>query len=185
MTLTNPNIPEAVRAVAANGTQLRYALMELSGQFKDAIALGRGDPDLDTPPHIIDAVNRAIRDGHSGPGPVAGLPELREAIAAKLRRDNGLPVAAENVIVTTGGQEGLFLMMQVLLNPGDEVLVPDPRYTSYDEAIESAGGKIVLIPTDHEDAFNLRPEAVAAAITPRTRALLLITPSNPTGGIVT
>jgi aminotransferase len=181
----NPNIPESIRAVAADGTQLRYALMELSQQFPDAIALGRGDPDLACPPHIVDAAKRALRDHPNEVSPMAGLPALREAIAEKLRRENGLPAQAENVIVTTGGQEGLFLIMQALLDPGDEVLVPDPRYTSYDEAIGSAGGRMVMIPTEHADAFNLRPEAVEAAITPRTKALLIVTPSNPTGGIVT
>lgn len=185
MTLLNPNIPESVRAVASDGTQLRYALMELSAQYKDAIALGRGDPDLATPAHIIAAVQDAIRQQRTAPTPVAGMPELRQAIAEKFRRENRLPVEAENIILTTGGQEGLFLLMQTLLDPGDEVLVPDPRYTSYDEAIESAGGKMVMIPTDHHDAFNLRPEAVEAAITPHTKALLIVTPSNPTGGIVT
>jgi aminotransferase len=185
MISSNTNVPDDVRAVAANGTQLRYKLMELSAQIPDAIALGRGDPDLDTPAHILTAVEDAIRRGTTTPTPVYGLPELRDAIAEKLRRENGLLVERENILVTTGGQEGLFLIMQALLNPGDEVLVPDPRYTSYDEAIESAGGKIVLIPTDHEDAFNLRPESVEAAITPKTKAVLIITPSNPTSGIVT
>lgn len=185
MTRINPNIPEEVRAVAADGTQLRYKLMELSNQYPDAIALGRGDPDLPTPGHILTAVEQAIQQGRTALSPVAGLPELRLAIAHKLHTENGLAVGADNVIVTTGGQEGLFLIMQTLLDPGDEVLVPDPRYTSYDEAIESAGGKMVLIPTDHADAFNLRPEAVEAAITPRTKAILLITPSNPTSGIIT
>jgi aminotransferase len=183
--VTNPNIPESIRAVAADGTQLRYALMELSAQFPDAIALGRGDPDLACPPHILDAAKQALRDHPNTISPIAGLPDLREAIADKLRRENGIPASADNVIVTTGGQEGLFLIMQVLLDAGDEILVPDPRYTSYDEAILSAGGRMVMIPTDHADAFNLRPEAVEAAITPRTKAVLIVTPSNPTGGIVT
>jgi aminotransferase len=181
----NPNIPESVRAVASDGTQLRYALMELSAQYKDAIALGRGDPDLATPTHIIEAVQEAIIQQKTAPTPVMGMPQIREAVAEKFRRENGLPVTAENVMVTTGGQEALYLLMQTLLDPGDEVLVPDPRYTSYDEAIESAGGKMVMIPTDHDDAFNLRPEAVEAAITPKSKALLIVTPSNPTGGIVT
>jgi aminotransferase len=183
--MNNPNIPEAVRAVASDGTQLRYALMELSTQYKDAIQLGRGDPDLATPAHIIAAAQDAVRNGKTGLTPIAGLPELREALAGKFQRENGLSVDAENIMMTTGGQEGLFLLMQALLDPGDEVLVPDPRYTSYDEAIESAGGKMVMIPTDHADAYNLRLEAVEAAITPKTKALLIVTPSNPTGGIVT
>ncbi|MCC7447466.1 MAG: pyridoxal phosphate-dependent aminotransferase [Anaerolineae bacterium] len=181
----NPNIPESVRAVASDGTKLRYALMELANEFKDAITLGRGDPDLDTPAHIVAAAEDAMRKQYTAPTPVAGLPELREAIARKLNRENGLSVERDNVIVTTGGQEGLFLIMQALLDPGDEVLVPDPRYTSYDDAILNAGGKMVMIPTDHEDAFNLRPESVEAAITPKTKALLIVTPSNPTAGIVT
>jgi aminotransferase len=184
MTL-NPNIPESIRAVAADGTQLRYALMELTAQYPDAIALGRGDPDLACPPYILEAAQRALRSHPNEITPVAGLMTLREAIADKLKRENGIPASKDNVIVTTGGQEGLFLIMQALLNPGDEVLVPDPRYTSYDEAIESAGGRMVMIPTDHEDAFNLSAEAVEAAITPRSKVLLIVTPSNPTGGIVT
>jgi aminotransferase len=185
MTLPNPNIPEEIRAVAADGTQLRYALMEMAATLPDTIALGRGDPDLPTPPHIIEAAKTAVRDQQTAPTPVAGMLALREAVANKLRRENGLDVTAEHVIITTGGQEGLFLVMQTLIDPGDDILVPDPRYTSYDDAILSAGGNMVMVPTDHDDAFNLRPEAVEAAITPRTKALLIVTPSNPTGGIVT
>ncbi len=183
--ITNANIPEAVRAVASDGTKLRYALIEMAAQYKDTIALGRGDPDLATPAHIVAAAEDAMREQRTGSSPVAGLPELREAIAAKLRRENGLPVERDNLIVTTGGQEAMFLTMQALIDPGDEVLVPDPRYTSYDDAILNAGGTMVMVPTDHEDAFNLRPEAVEAAITPRSKVLLIVTPSNPTSGIVT
>jgi len=184
-TRVNTNIPEAIRTVAADGTQLRYALMEMSNTIPDAIALGRGDPDLMCPPHIREAVARALHDRVVTESPVAGLPALREAVAQKLNADNGIPAAELNVIITTGGQEALYLIMQVLLDPGDEVLIPDPRYTSYDEAVASAGGKIVLVPTTHEDAFDLRPEAVEVAITPKTKVILIITPSNPTSGIVT
>jgi aminotransferase len=183
--MLNPNIPESVRAVASDGTKLRYAMMELSKQFPDVIALGRGDPDLATPPHIVEAAKRAMLDQRTGLTPVAGLPELREAIAHNLRTWNALPVQRENIIVTTGGQEGIFLIMQALIDPGDEVLVPDPRYTSYDDSILRAGGKMVMVPTAPDDAFDLHPAAVEAAITPRTKALLIVTPSNPTGGILT
>lgn len=177
---------EELQALAADGTKLRYALMELAAQIPDAIALGRGDPDLDTPDHIIVAAQAAISDGRADiPAPPAGLPELRAAIAAKLQRDNGIPVDSDGILVTSGGQEALYLLIQALLNPGDEILVPDPRYTSYDEAIAQAGAKQVLVPTSPDDGFDLRPEAVAAAITPRTKALLIVTPSNPTAGIVT
>ena len=185
MMRTNPNIPAEARALAADGTQLRYALMEMAKGMDDVIALGRGDPDLDTPPHIVDAAKAAIRDGRAGPTPVKGMDSLREAIAGHMRAVNGLPVAADNVMVTTGGQEGLFLAIQALIDPGDEVLVPDPRYTSYDDAISRAGGLMVAVPTNREDAFNLEAEAVEAAITPASKALLIVTPSNPTAGIVT
>ena len=181
----NPNIPKAVRDVAADGTQLRYAMMEMAREMDDVIALGRGDPDLPTPPHIVDAANQALRDGRLAPTPVAGMPELREAIADHMRSVNGLPVAGDNVMLTTGGQEGLFLAVQAVIDPGDEVLVPDPRYSSYDDAIQRAGGKMVLLPTERDDAFNLSAEAVEAAITPASKALLIVTPSNPTAGIVT
>ena len=180
----NPRIPEAVRAAAADGTQLRYALMEMAKGMDDVIALGRGDPDLPTPPHIVAAAKRAMRAGLTGETPVAGMPQLRSAIAAHMREVNGLPVDADNVMVTTGGQEGLFLAVQALIDPGDEILVPDPRYSSYDDAIRRAGGRMVMVPTNREDAFNLEAEAVEAAITPATKALLIVTPSNPTAGIV-
>ena len=183
--LANPNIPEEVRAVAADGTQLRYALMELAKEMEDVIALGRGDPDLDTPPHIVDAAKAAIRDGLTAPTPVKGMDALRAAIAGHMYEVNGLPVAADNVMVTTGGQEGLFLAIQALIDPGDEILVPDPRYSSYDDAIRRSGGLMVSVPTNREDAFNLEADAVEAAITPKSKALLIVTPSNPTAGIVT
>ncbi len=185
MTLANPKIPESARAVAADGTQLRYALMEMARDMPAVITLGRGDPDLPTPPHIIDAANRAMRAGLTAPTPVPGMPALRAAIAERLRAENGLPVAADNVMVTTGGQEGLFLAVQAIINPGDEVLVPDPRYSSYDDAIKRAGGKMVMVPTARDDAFNLDAAAVEAAISPASKALLIVTPSNPTAGIVT
>ncbi len=177
--------PDELRAVAADGTKLRYALMELAGQIPDAITLGRGDPDLDTPAHVIAAARAAILDGRADlPAPVAGLPALREAVAENLRRQNGIPVQREDILITDGGQEALYLLMQALLDPGDEILVPDPRYTSYDEAIHQAGAKMVLVPTFPEDNFDLRAAEVEAAITPKTKAILIISPSNPTSAVV-
>lgn len=174
-----------LQAVAQDGTALRYKLMEMAAQIPDAIALGRGDPDLDTAPHIIAAAQAAIEDGRADqPTPPNGMAALREAIAAKLQQENQIPVGADHIVVTSGGQEGLFLVMQALLNPGDEILVPDPRYTSYDQAVTQAGGRMVLVPTYPEDNFDLRPEAVEAAITPATKAILIISPNNPTGGVV-
>jgi aminotransferase len=161
-----------------------FDLMELAGSKPNAIALGLGDPDLPTPAHIVAAAKRVIDAGATVPAPPTGLPELRAAISRKLARDNGVQADPESeILVTTGGQEALFLLIQALIEPGDEVLVPDPRYTSYDNAIELAGGRMVLVPTDEAHAFELDPAEVAKRITPRTKLLLLISPNNPTGGL--
>ncbi len=168
-----------------DGTALRYALMELAKDIPDAIALGRGDPDMDTPKHIVDAANKAMRLETLPIMPIAGMPELREAIAVRAKTDHHITVTADNVLLTTGGQEGLFLIINALLDAGDEILVPDPRYTSYDQAIEHAGGVMVSVPTYPEDAFDIRIEEIEKRITSKTKALLLVTPSNPTGGIIT
>jgi aminotransferase len=161
-----------------------FDLMELAKAKRNAISMGLGDPDLATPEHIVAAAKQAIDEGRTGPAPPTGLPELRAAIARKLARDNGVLVDPETeVLVTTGGQEALFLLIQALIEPGDEVLVPDPRYTSYDDAIELAGGRMVLVPTDEQHDFELDPDEVAKHITPRSKLLLLISPNNPTAGI--
>jgi aminotransferase len=161
-----------------------FDLMELARAKPNAISLGLGDPDLPTPAHIVAAAKQAIDAGRTGPAPATGLPELRAAIARKLARDNGIVVDPETeVLVTTGGQEALFLLVQALIEPGDEVLLPDPRYTSYDNAIELAGGQMVLVPTDEAHSFELQPEDVERRITPKSKVLLLISPNNPTAGI--
>lgn len=173
--------------LADGGTQVRYGLMDLAAQLDDVIALGRGDPDLPTPEHIVEAAKAAIDRGDADRvSDPAGTPGLRRAVADKLARENGVEVGGEaGVVVTTGGQEGLFLAVQALLQPGDEILVPDPRYTSYDIAIKMAGATMVSVPTREADGFDLDPEEVERRITPRTRALLLITPNNPTAGTIT
>lgn len=174
------------KKVSDSGTQLRYKMMEMAAAMDDVITLGRGDPDLDTPRHIVEAAQDALRWGAALEVPPAqGLLELRQAIAGKLQRDNNIVVDPETEVqVTTGGQEALFFLVQALVNPGDEILMPDPRYTSYDGAINMAGGKIVSVPTYEEDDFDLRPEEVEACITPNSKALLLVTPSNPTSGVI-
>jgi aminotransferase len=168
------------------GTRQRYDLLERAESMTGVIALGRGDPDLPTPSHIVEAAKRAIDRGADQVSDAAGLQELRRAIAEKLARENGVGVdPAGGVVVTTGGQEGLFLLVQAILEPGDEILVPDPRYTSYDVAIQMAGAAMVSIPTAERDGFDLDPDEVERRVTPRTRVLLLITPGNPTAGTIT
>jgi aminotransferase len=163
-----------------------FEIMDRARSRPGLISMGLGDPDLATPAHIVAAAKEAIAQGRTGPAPVMGLPELRQAIAHKLARDNSVTVDPETeVLVTTGGQEALFLVIQALIEPGDEVIMPDPRYTSYDEAITLAGGNIVLVPTTEKDAFDLDPDEVEKRLTPASKVLLLVSPSNPTAGIVT
>jgi aminotransferase len=177
--------PAPPRTVDDPATALRYELMDEAAGIDDLIPLGLGDPDLPTPEHIVDAAKQAIDAGLADAvGDPAGLFELRAAVAEKLWRENGVPVSPDGVVVSTGGQEGLFLVVQAILNPGDEVLVPDPRYPSYDTAIRIAQGEIVSVPTYEEDSFDLKPAEVQARITPRTRVLLLVSPGNPTAGTV-
>ena len=141
---------------APSGTVNMFDLTELAKGRKDMISMGLGDPDLATPAHIIEAANRAIDEGRTGPAPQNGLLELRQAIARKLARDNGIDADPETeILVTTGGQEALFLLVQALIEPGDEVIVPDPRYTSYDAAIDLAGGR--PRPRPHPRGNRLRP----------------------------
>lgn len=162
-----------------------FTLQALANETPDLISLGLGDPDSATPQHIIEAADRAIDEGRTGPAPTRGLIELRQAIAGKLERENNVLVDAETeVLVTTGSQEALFLLIQSLVDPGDEVLVPDPRYPAYDTAINLAGGKIVLVPTALEHDFALQAADVEAHLTERSKALLLITPSNPTAAVI-
>ena len=159
----------------------RFTLVELAATLDGVISLGRGDPDLDTPPSIID---EACRRMATPPESIdaAGLPELRAAIAKRYRDEKGLDFDPETeVTVTNGGQEGLFLSVLALLNPGDRILVPEPRYGSYDQAIATAGGEMVSLVTGEGYDFGLRPEAVAEA--PEAKVLLLVNPSNPCGAL--
>jgi aminotransferase len=144
--------------------------------------MGRGDPDLATPPHIVEAAKQALDKGATHYTPVRGTTELRRAIANKLKRDNNLEYDPETeILVTCGAEEAVFLAFFALLNPGDEVLVSSPRYTSYDEAIKMWGGKVVVVPSDPADDFAFRPDAIRKCITKKTKAISLVNPGNPIG----
>jgi aminotransferase len=161
----------------------RSRLLAMAAGLPDVIALGRGDPDFHTPRHIVEAAIRAIQNNEHHYTPPAGIPALRQAIAAHLRRRFGLDYAAEEVIVTAGAQEALMLVMLALVEPGDEVLIPRPRFTSYDTAVQMCGGVVVDVPTRDADDFAILPAEIEARVTPRTKALVLITPNNPTGAV--
>lgn len=148
---------------------------------RPVLALTAGEPDFDTPPNIIAAAKRALDEGHTRYTPVAGTAALKAAIIHKLERDNGLDYGAREVIATTGAKQALFNFCIAVLNPGDEVIVPAPYWPSYVDMVRLAGGKEVVVPTCAEDGFVLRPQALRAALTDKTRAIFFNSPGNPSG----
>jgi aspartate aminotransferase len=156
----------------------------LKAAGENVIGFGAGEPDFPTPEPIVEAAVAAAREPrfhHYSPTP--GLPELRAAIAHKTKRDSGVDCAAEQVLVTNGGKHAVYNTFQVLCDPGDEVLVPAPYWTSYPEVITLGGGVPVVLPTTEATGFRVSIEQLEAAVTPRTKALLFVSPSNPTGAV--
>ncbi|HUH08712.1 MAG TPA: pyridoxal phosphate-dependent aminotransferase [Egibacteraceae bacterium] len=150
----------------------------------DVIGFGAGEPDFPTPAHIVAAAAAACADPSTHRySPTPGLPALREAIAAKTARDSGLLVQPEEVLVANGGKHALFNAFQALLDPGDEVLMPAPYWVSYPEQIALAGGRCVALPTDAESGYRVTVEQLEAARSPRTKLLVFVSPSNPTGAV--
>ena len=158
---------------------------ELKAKGKDVIGLGAGEPDFDTPDNIKQAAIDAINRGETKYTPVAGIPELRKAIVAKFKRENGLDYTPDQVIVGTGGKQILFNAFMATLNPGDEVIVPAPYWVSYPEMVAINGGTPVFINTKIEDNFKLTAADLEKAITPKTKWLIFNSPSNPTGAAYT
>ncbi len=158
---------------------------DLKAQGRDVISLSVGEPDFDTPDNIKDAAVDAIRRGETKYPPVLGIPPLREAIAAKFRRENGLDYKASDTIVATGGKQILYNAFLVTMNPGDEVIIPAPFWVSYPEMVSINWGEPKIISTRMEDGFKLKPEALERAITPKTKWVVLNSPSNPSGAAYT
>jgi aminotransferase len=161
----------------------RTKMLEIAANYTDVIAMGRGDPDFHTPAHIVQAAKNAIDRDQTHYTHPAGMPQLRAAIAAMLGREYSLDYSAEEIIVTAGTQEAVMLCMTALIEPGDEVLMPSPRFTSYDTAVELFDGKCVSVPTYEKDDFALVPAEIEKRITPRSKIIVLITPNNPTGAV--
>ncbi len=147
----------------------------------DVCSFSAGEPDFDTPNHIKMAAEKALNAGKTKYGPAAGEPQLREAIAHKLKTDNHLDYSAKNVIVTNGGKHSLFNLMLALLDPGDEVIIPAPFWLSYPEMVTLAGGIPVIISTTAESGYKITPEQLRSACSPKTKLFILNSPSNPTG----
>ena len=158
---------------------------DLKAQGKDVISLSVGEPDFDTPDHIKEAAVAAIRKNETRYPPVAGIPTLREAIARKFKRENGLDYKPSQTIVSTGGKQVIYNALLATLNPGDEVIVPRPYWVSYPEMVALCGGTATYVETTMAHGFKLQPEPLERAITPKTKWLILNSPSNPSGAAYT
>jgi aminotransferase len=167
------------------GTALFYSLIA-KAKALDAIVLGRGDPDFDTPANIVEAANRAMQMDNLKPSPVEGLLDLRKAISERVKRINDIDVDPETgVVITNGGQEAIMLMVLASIGAiGDEMIVPEPNYSTYNDALEFAGGNKVGIPTLLEKDFAVDPGLVEQAVSDRSAALLLVSPNNPTASVI-
>lgn len=170
--------PSLTLAITAKANAMR-------ADGKDVCSFSAGEPDFDTPVHIRDAAKAALDQGKTRYGPSAGEPKLRQAIAQKLQRDNGLNYAVANIAVTNGGKQSLFNLMMAMLRPGDEVIIPAPYWVSYPEMVKLAEGVPVIVQTDASTGFRITPDQLRAAITPKTKLFVLNSPSNPTGMVYT
>jgi aspartate aminotransferase len=178
-------ISARIAAIAESATLAVDAKAKaLKAAGENVIGFGAGEPDFPTPSHIVEAAVAACRDPKNHRyTPTPGLPELREAIAHKTKRDSGYDCAPEQVVVTNGGKHAVYNTFQVLCDPGDEILLPAPYWTSYPETITLGGGVPIVLPTSEPDGFRVTVEQLEAARTPRTKALLFVSPSNPTGAV--
>ena len=169
--------PSLTLAIAARAKALK-------ADGRDICSLSAGEPDFDTPAFIRQAAAQALESGLTRYGPAAGEPALREAIAQKLTQENLVPTIADQVLVTNGGKQALYNLFQVLLEPGDELLLPAPYWLSYPEMARLAGASVRLIPSSAAEGFRLDPERLEAAITPASKLLVLNSPGNPTGTVL-
>ncbi len=180
-----PRISQRVGSIAESATLAVDAKAKaLKAQGRDVIGFGAGEPDFPTPEHIVRAAQEACANPRfHNYTPTPGLPELRSAIADKTKRDSGYDVTAEQVLVTNGGKQAVYNTFAALLDPGDEVLLPAPYWTTYPEAIRLAGGRPVVVETSEDSGYLATVDQLDAARTERTKALLFCSPSNPTGAV--
>ncbi|MBR1516863.1 MAG: pyridoxal phosphate-dependent aminotransferase [Bacteroidales bacterium] len=158
---------------------------ELKAQGKDVISLSIGEPDFNTPDEVKEAAKKAIDDNFTHYPPVPGYADLREAICTKLKRDNDLDFKPEQIVVSTGAKQSIYQLAQVLLNPGDEAIIPTPFWVSYKEFVRLAGATPIFVKTSIENSFKVTPAQLEAAITPKTKLIMFSSPSNPTGMLYT
>ncbi len=165
--------------------QVRDRLLEQQAKGRKVLRLESGDPSFSIPEHVREAMEKALRDGHTHYTASTGIPQLREALFRKVTQENGLKVPnPDHIVVTNGGMHGLYVLFRALLEPGDEVIIPDPMWTEIGENIRLGGGKPIPVRLRPEDGYQYLPEAIEAAITPRTRGIFVNTPHNPTGAVI-
>jgi aspartate aminotransferase len=183
--VTKPRISKRIAAIAESATlKVDAKAKALQAEGKAVISFAAGEPDFPTPAHIVEAAIAAAKDPKNHRyTPAVGLPELREAIAKKTLTDSGTEITAAQVVVTNGGKQAVYQAFAVLLDPGDEVILPSPYWTTYPEAIALAGGKAVEVFAGSDQNYMVTVEQLEAARTPKTKALLLGSPSNPTGAV--
>jgi aspartate aminotransferase len=178
------NLANRLKAIKPSPTlALSAKAKALVAQGVDVVSFAAGEPDFDTPEFIKQAAIEALRQGFTKYTPTAGIPELREAICAKLERENHLTFAPDQVVVSVGAKQALYNAFQALLNEGDEVIILAPYWVSYPEMVQLAGGRPVFVETREEDGFAPDPEAIRRALSPRTKAIILNSPSNPSGAV--
>jgi aspartate aminotransferase len=183
--VSKPRISKRIGAIAESATlKVDSKAKALQAEGKAVVSFAAGEPDFPTPAHIVEAAVVAAKDPKNHRyTPAVGLPELREAIAAKTKADSGTEITASQVVVTNGGKQAVYQAFAVLLDPGDEVLLPSPYWTTYPEAIALAGGKTVEVFAGSDQNYMVTVEQLEAARTDKTKALLLCSPSNPTGSV--
>ena len=183
--VTKPRISKRIGAIAESATlKVDAKAKALQAEGKAVISFAAGEPDFPTPAHIVEAAIAAAKDPKNHRyTPAVGLPELREAIAKKTLTDSGTEITAAQVVVTNGGKQAVYQAFAVLLDPGDEVILPSPYWTTYPEAIALAGGKSVEVFAGSDQNYMVTVEQLEAARTPKTKAMLLCSPSNPTGSV--
>ena len=177
-----PALADRVTRIAPSPTVAISTLaLDLRAAGRDVIGLATGEPDFDTPPHVKEAAIRAIHDGHTKYTQVDGIPELKAAIIRKFDRENGLQLTPDRISIGTGGKQVLFNALMATVQDGDEVIIPAPYWVSFAGIVEVAGGRPVFLQAGFDDGLKLTAAKLAAAITPRTRWVIINSPSNPTG----
>jgi arginine:pyruvate transaminase len=176
---------ERIGGEGAAAWEIHGRASRLKREGRDIILLSVGEPDFDTPPAIVDAAIEGLRQGHTHYGEVVGDHRLRAAIAAAHQAQSGQPTDSNQVVVMAGAQCALYAAAACVLDRGDEIIVPAPAYVTYEAVIGASGARMVLIPLKPEHGFQVEPEAIERAITPKSRALLINSPNNPTGAVIT